>query len=331
MKNTILVTGGAGYIGSQTVKELKNAGFIPIVFDNFSTGHREAIPGIEIVEGDLCDTKALDDAFKKYQPLAIMHFAAFIKVEESVKDPDKYFQNNVVNGQKLIKVMRENDVNKIIFSSSAAVYGNAKVVPIKENAPKIPANPYGETKLKFEEILKDCQKSYGLQSISLRYFNASGADPSGQIGQASSKPSHLITRVLWTALRKFPEVEIFGTDYPTHDGTCVRDYIHVKDLALAHILALQAMQQKKVNLAYNLGTGNGYSVKEVIDMSKSVTGIDFKVKISGRREGDPAELTADNSLAKAELGFAPKYSDLKTIIETAWNWHKSHPDGYEKS
>jgi len=325
----ILVTGGAGYIGSQTVKELKNAGFTPVVYDNLSTGHKEAIPDTEIVEGDLGDIKVLDGAFKKYHPYAVMHFAAFIKVEESVKNPEKYFQNNVVNGQNLLNAMQENKVDKIIFSSSAAVYGNAKEVPIKEDAPKIPANPYGDTKLKFEEILRDCQKSYSLNSISFRYFNASGADPGGKIGQASLHPSHLITRVLWTALGKFPQVEIFGTDYPTHDGTCVRDYIHVKDLALAHILALQAMQQKKLSLAYNLGTGNGYSVKEVIDMSKRITGIDFKVKISGRREGDPAELTANNSLAKAELGFSPKYSDLKTIIETAWNWHKNHPDGYK--
>lgn len=325
---TILVTGGAGYIGSQTVRELTEAGFTPIVYDNLSTGHREAIKGVELVVGDLNDIDNINQTIKKYKPEAVIHFAASIEVEDSVKNPQKYFENNIVNGLNLLKVMRKNQVNKIIFSSSAAVYGDVKDIPIKEDAPKNPMNPYGLTKLMFEDILASYNIAYDLKSISLRYFNAAGADPSGEYGQDSLKPTHLITRVILTALGKYPELEMFGSDYPTPDGTCVRDYIHIKDLAAAHVLALKALDGDKFSPVYNLGTGHGYSVKEVIDTAKKITGKDFKVKISARREGDPAELIANSGLARKELCFEPKYSDLENIISTAYRWHKNHPNGY---
>lgn len=332
---TILVTGGAGYIGSQTVRELAEAGFTPIVYDNLSTGHREAVEGIngvngiEVIEGDLNDIENINKTIKKYQPDAVFHFAASIEVEDSVKNPEKYFENNVVNGLNLLKVMRENDVDKLIFSSSAAVYGEAKDIPIKEDAIKNPLNPYGLTKLMFEDILASYNISYNLKSISLRYFNAAGADPSGEYGQDCIKPTHLITRVILTVLGKYPELEMFGDDYPTPDGTCVRDYIHIKDLAAAHVLALKTLDSDKFSPVYNLGTGHGYSVQDVVNMVKKITGVDFKVKISPRRAGDPAELIADSNLAGKELGFEPKYSDLETIIKTVWVWHKNHPDGYK--
>lgn len=328
-KKTILVTGGAGFIGSQTVKELFDRGYFPITYDNLSTGHKEAVLAGEFVLGDLADTEKLDKTFKKYKPEAVIHFAASIEVEESVKDPEKYFENNVVNGLNLLRIMLQNKVKKIIFSSTAAVYGNPKHLPIREKDPTEPINPYGLTKLMFEKILSCYQKAYGIKSISLRYFNAAGADFSGKIGQDYPAPTHLITRALFTALGRYPCLEIFGTDYPTKDGTCIRDYIHVKDLALAHILALKKLDEGVFSPVYNLGTGSGYSVKQVIEVVKKVTGVDFDVKESARRQGDPAVLVASIELAKKELGFRPKYSDLETIIKSAWNWHKAHPSGYQ--
>ena len=325
---TILVTGGAGYIGSQAVKELANAGYFPITYDNLSTGHKEAILAGELVVGDLADADKLDQVFKKYKPEAVMHFAASIEVEESVKNPAKYFENNVTNGLNLLGAMLKNNIKKIIFSSTAAVYGNPKRVPIKESDPTEPINPYGLSKLMFEQILEWYSKSYNLKSISLRYFNAAGADPEGRIGQDSPKPTHLITRAILTALGRYPYLEIFGTDYPTKDGTCIRDYIHVKDLARAHILALKKLDGK-YSPVYNLGTGRGFSVKEVVKIVKEVSRIDFPVKESPRREGDPAKLVACSDLAQKELGFNPKYSKLNTIIETAFLWHKKHPKGYK--
>jgi UDP-glucose 4-epimerase len=326
---TILVTGGAGFIGSQTVLELDRAGYFPITYDNLSAGHKEAVLAGEFVLGDLKDLKKLDQVFKKYKPDAVIHFAASVEVEESVKNPEKYFENNVVNGLNLLKIMLKNKVKKIIFSSTAAVYGNPKRVPIKETDPTEPINPYGLSKLMFEQILYWYSKSYNLKPISLRYFNAAGADPSGKIGEASEKPTHLITKTLWAALGKLPFVEIYGTDYPTKDSTCVRDYIHVKDLAIAHILALKVLDRDKFSPVYNLGTGRGYSVRQVVEEAKKITGIDFKVKEGPRRVGDPAVLVASAEKAQKELGFKPKYSDLETIIKTAWNWHKTHPKGFK--
>lgn len=326
--NKILVTGGAGFIGSQTVLELANAGYMPIVYDNLSTGHKEAVLAGKLIVGDLADKEKLNEVFKKYKPRAVMHFAASIEVEESVKNPGKYFENNLVNGINLLNIMLKNNCKKMIFSSTAAIYGNPEKVPIQEDDQKKPINPYGLSKKMFEKILGWYSSAYGLKSISLRYFNAAGADPSGKIGQDYPQPTHLITRTILSALGKYPSLSIFGTDYKTKDGTCIRDYIHVKDLAIAHILALKALNRDKFSPAYNLGTGHGFSVKEVAAMTKNITGIDFRIKNETRREGDPAELVASAELAKKELGFKPKYSDLKTIIETAWQWHKNHPSGY---
>jgi len=325
----VLVTGGAGYIGSQVVKELLKKGFKPIIYDNLSTGHKEALLGGEFIEGELSDIDQIDQAIKKHKPKAVIHFAASIEVEQSAKEPENYFENNLLNGLNLLKMMKKNNVSKFIFSSSAAVYGQVKKTPIDEGDPKNPLNPYGLTKLMFEQILSTYKDAYGLKSISLRYFNAAGADPSGRIGQDSKKPTHLITRTLLTALGKYPEIEIFGTDYQTKDGTCIRDYIHVKDLATTHILALKALDKSSFNPVYNLGTGSGYSVKEVIEAAKKITGINFKVKNGPRRPGDPAILVASNKKAKKELGFKPQFSSLETIIETAWQWHKKHPEGYK--
>jgi len=325
---TVLVTGGAGYIGSQAVLELAEAGYFPVVYDNLSTGHKEAVLSGKLIVADLADKEKLDKVFKKYKPEAVMHFAASIEVEESVQNPQKYFQNNVVNGLNLLEVMLKNNCKKLIFSSTAAVYGNPKRVPIKESDSTEPINPYGLSKLMFEQILGWYSKSYNLKSISLRYFNAAGADPEGKIGQDSPKPTHLITRAILTALGRYPYLEIFGTDYPTKDGTCIRDYIHVKDLARAHILALKKLDGK-YSPVYNLGTGRGFSVQEVVDVAKGITGIDFKVKNSPRRPGDPTELVACPDLAQKELGFKPQYSKLNTIIETAFLWHKKHPTGYK--
>lgn len=332
MNKNILVTGGAGYIGSQTVKELKEQGFNPIVFDNFSTGHREAIEeinDIEAIEGDLKDTGSIDKVVKQSNPSAVIHFAAKIQVGESVENPQIYFENNVVGGLNLLSVMRKHNINKIIFSSSAATYGQPEVNPITEETLQKPINPYGLTKLMFEQILDAYKTAYGLKSISLRYFNASGADLSGKIGLGNLESSLLIPKILLTILGKYSEIKVFGDDYNTPDGTCIRDYIHIKDLAIAHILALKKLDEENFSPAYNLGTGSGYSVKEVIEMAKEVTGRDLKIVISKKRPGDPAELIADTAKAKKELGFNPKYSDLRTIIETAWNWHQNNPEGYK--
>jgi len=327
---TILVTGGAGYIGSQTVKELAQAGYFPVVYDNLSTGHREAVLFGDFVLGDLSDEAKLSQTFQEYKPEAVIHFAASVEVEESVRNPQKYFINNFSNGINLLKVMLKQNVRKIIFSSTAAVYGNPKRVPIKEVDNTSPINPYGLSKLMFEEVLSWYDKAYGLKSVCFRYFNAAGADPSGKIGQDSPKPTHLITRAILTALGKYPYLEIYGTDYPTKDGTCIRDYIHVKDLSIAHILGLGFLQEGNSSKIYNLGTGRGYSVKEVIAMVKRVTGVDFKVKEASRRPGDPAELVASSQKAQKELNFLPKFSNLETIIETAWNWHRLHPSGFSR-
>lgn len=329
-KNYILVTGGAGYIGSQAVRELMSAGCKPVVYDNMSTGHKESIPGVELIVGDLLDTKKLTEVFQRFQPEAVLHFAASLEVEESVNNPQKYFNNNIVNGLNLLNVMVSSNVKKMIFSSSAAVYGNPEKLPVCEEDLKRPLNPYGLTKLMFEQILDSYKEAYGLKSISLRYFNASGADLDGNFGQDNPKPTHLTTRVILTALGKYPSVEIYGTDYPTKDGSCVRDYIHIKDLALAHISALEALDKDNFSPAYNLGTASGFSVKEVIEMTKKITDKDFKVIEKEKRLGDPTSLIASNKKAKDELGFQPRYSDLKTIIESAWCWHKNHPDGYKK-
>lgn len=328
----ILVTGGAGYIGGFTVAALKKAGFVPIVFDSLETGHKEAVPKTKLYQGNLLkDFTLLKSVFQKEKPSAVIHFAAYIAMGESVVDPQKYFYNNVVGTLNLLKVMLEENVKKIVFSSSAGVYGETKEMPISEEAPKNPTNPYGETKLMVEKVLSSYAEAYSLDAIALRYFNAAGAALDGSMGQDYVSPTHLITRACEAALgkRKF---EIFGNDYPTPDGTAIRDYIHVLDLAEAHVAALKLMEKNKTGFrVFNVGTGRGYSVMEVVKAVKEVSGIDFASPIGPRRPGDAPETVAKVDKIKKVLGWEPKYSDLETIIKTAWNWHKTHPNGYQNT
>ena len=325
--STILVTGGAGYIGSHVVKELLCQGHQPIVFDNLQTGHRKAAENAPFIEGDLSDTKKLKETFQSYSIHAVMHFAADCLVGESVLDPVKYFKNNVKNGLQLIEILEDFKIKKIVFSSSAAVYGNPKEIPISEEHPCVPTNPYGETKWIFEKVLQAFHDAGKLDFISLRYFNAAGADPEGELGEDHSQETHLIPLVIKAALDG-TSVAIYGKDYKTPDGTCVRDYIHVTDLAKAHLLALRKLEQGKLSGIYNLGNGNGYSVREVIETVKKVTGRKVTAMDSPRRPGDPAWLVASSEKIRNELGWIPKYPDLETIVETAYKWHRNHPKGY---
>jgi len=329
MKN-ILVTGGAGYIGSHTVKELLRQGYNPITFDNLKKGHHQAVLGGFFIKGDLSDKKKIDKVFKKYKPEAVIHFAAQSLVDESEKKPDMYFRENVSLGLNLLKTMVNHSVLKIVFSSTAAVYGEPKKMPILESFPLKPVNVYGLTKVLFEQILKIYAKNTGLKYISLRYFNAAGADLEGNLGEEHKPETHLIPRILKVVASGKGKVNIYGTDYQTPDGTCIRDYIHVVDLAQAHILALKYLEQKNKSQIFNLGNEKGNSVLEVIGVVKRITGIDFKVLKSKRRIGDPARLVASSKKIKKELGWKPKLSNPETIIQTAWNWHRTHPQGYKK-
>jgi UDP-glucose 4-epimerase len=324
----ILVTGGAGYIGTHVVKELLHQGHKSIVFDNLQTGHRKAVKKALFIEGDLSDQKKLAEAFQNNSIDAVMHFAADCLVGESVQNPVKYFNNNVKNSLKLIEIIEQFKIRKIVFSSSAAVYGEPKIIPIPEDHPCIPTNPYGETKWIFEKVLQAFHHAGKLNYISLRYFNAAGADPEGEIGEDHSPETHLIPLVIKAALDGI-SVPVFGTDYNTPDGTCIRDYIHVTDLANAHILALQKLEQEQISRIYNLGNGNGYSVREVIETVKKVTGEKIISVDSPRRPGDPARLVASSEKIKQELRWIPRYPDLEAIVKTAWEWHKNHPKGYE--
>jgi len=319
----ILVTGGAGYIGSHTIKQLLKRGHDVVAYDNLSEGHRELVLCDEFVEADLADLDALIKTFKRYPIEAVMHFAAKTSVGESVENPQRYYENNVTGGLNLLRAMLEHDVKLFIFSSSAAVYGDPVEIPIKEDHPKRPKNPYGQTKLIFEQIFQDYSRAYGLKYIALRYFNAAGSDPEGEIGEWHNPETHLIPIVLEAALGRRDHVEIFGTDYETKDGTCIRDFIHVDDLAVAHILALESLRDGKPNTAYNLGIGKGYSVREVIETCQKVTGREIKVLEGERRPGDPPQLVADPSRAQRELGWEPKFKALEEIVETAWEWQLS--------
>ena len=318
----VLIVGGAGYIGSHINKELNKQGYKTVVFDSLVKGHKEAVKWGEFYQGDLGKLEDIRGVFKKYDIEAVLHFAAFIEVGESVKDPQKYYKNNLANTLNLFQVMMENEVKKIIFSSTAATFGNPKYTPIDEKHPQNPINPYGQAKLTVEKILKDYEVAYGMKYVILRYFNACGADLDGEIGENHVPESHLIPLILDAAAGKREDIKIFGTDYETPDGTCVRDYIHVVDLAEAHILALKKLMEGGESAAFNLGNGQGFSVKEVIKAVKEVTGVDFKVTEVGRREGDPPVLVADSKKAKEILGWQPKYADLETIISSAWKWHK---------
>jgi len=326
--STILVTGGAGYIGSHVVKELLHQNYKPIVFDNLQTGHRKAIKNALFIEGDLSDQEKLAEVFQANSVDAVMHFAADCLVGESVRDPLKYFNNNVKNGLKLIEIMEQFYVKQIVFSSSAAVYGEPEEIPISEGHPCAPTNPYGETKWIFEKVLQAFHDGDKLNFISLRYFNAAGADSDGELGEDHSRETHLIPLVIKAALDT-TSVPIFGTDYETPDGTCIRDYIHVTDLANAHIFALRKLDQGKISGTYNLGNGNGYSVRQVIETVRKVTGRNVVTVDSPRRPGDPARLVASSQKIRHELGWIPRYPDLETIVKTAYDWHRKHPKGYD--
>jgi UDP-glucose 4-epimerase len=325
--STILITGGAGYIGCHVVKELLRMSHQPIVYDNLQTGHRKAIQNTRFVEGDLADFRKLREAFQSYSFSSVMHFAADCQVGESVENPLKYFNNNVKNSLTLVEMMMEFDVRKIVFSSSAAVYGEPKKTPIPEEHPCLPLNPYGETKWIFEQVLQRLHEAKKLDYISLRYFNAAGADPDAEIGEDHSPETHLIPISILSAMNG-KAIPVFGTDYETPDGTCIRDYVHVTDLARAHLLALERLESGGTSGIYNMGNGNGYSVKEVIKTVREVTGMKVDAIESPRRPGDPARLVASSEKIRRELGWNPEYPELVTIVDTAWQWHRKHPRGY---
>lgn len=318
----ILVVGGAGYIGSHTNKLLNQKGYETLIYDNLIYGHKEAVKWGEFILGDLNDIEQLRLVFSKYKIEAVMHFAAFAYVGESVEDPQKYYINNVSNTLNILKVMQEFECKYFIFSSTCATYGNPEYSPIDEKHPQNPINPYGQSKLMVEKILQDYSNAYDIRYVSLRYFNAAGTDIDGEIGESHDPETHLIPLVLDAALGKREDIKVFGTDYDTPDGSAIRDYIHVTDLADAHILALEHLKGGAKSDVFNLGNGDGYSVIEVISMVKQVTKKDLKVTLVDRRAGDPAKLIGDASKAKNILGWQPKYFQLEKIIETAWNWHQ---------
>lgn len=323
----ILVSGGAGYIGSNMTAMLAAEGFEPVVFDNLSKGHRSATAGAEFVRGDLGDYELTVETLKKYKIEAVMHFAASIDVRESVEAPLMYYRNNVSNTQTLLSAMESSGVERFVFSSTAAVYGVPEKVPITEDSATLPINPYGETKLAVERMCHYHSQAGKLRYVTLRYFNACGVGNNGALGEDHRPENHLIPVTIRAAMGKASEVKIYGTDYPTEDGTCVRDYIHVEDLCRAHLLALKKLEEE-AELVYNLGNGNGHSVRQVIETVKKVSGKDFKVEESERRPGDPPVLTSDATKAINELGWKTEFKDLGKIVETAWKWHNEHPDGY---
>lgn len=329
-KNTILVTGGAGYIGSHIVKHLTDNGINVVVADNLQTGHVEALDATQVTlhQVDLRDKTELDKVFKAHKIDGVIHFAANSLVGESMQKPYEYFDNNVYGLLCLLDVMRNNGVNKIVFSSTAATYGEPERIPIQEDDKTEPTNTYGETKLIMEKMMKWFDQAYGMKYVSLRYFNACGADPSGNIGEDHNLESHLIPLVLQVPLGKREKIMIFGDDYNTADGTCIRDYIHVSDLASAHFLAMSYLLNGGDSNIFNLGSGNGYSVKEIVEAARIVTGHPIPAEIADRRTGDPAVLIASSDKAKKILGWDPQHDDIKEIISDAWRWHNSHPNGY---
>lgn len=316
----ILVTGGAGYIGSVTARVLEQKGYDILVLDNLSSGHAENVPK-GLIQGDLADQGLLDRIFTEHKIDAVVHFAGFIRVDESVKLPEKYFQNNVINGLNLLNAMIKHGVKKIVYSSSAAVYGNPVKTPILENHATIPVNPYGESKLMFEKILNWYQGCHGLSSVSFRYFNAAGAVPEWGLGENHPVETHLIPKVLDVACKREEVLKVFGSDYPTPDGTAVRDYVHVLDIAEAHALGLKKLESESGSFVYNIGSGRGYSILELVDVVMDVTRKMVMIEKMPKREGDPAVLVAENKKIKEELSLELTHSDLKNIIKTAWEWH----------
>lgn len=322
MNKNILITGGAGYIGSFVCRALKQAGYTPITFDNLSTGHKENVKWGPFVYGDLLDKKILAQTFLQYSPIAVMHFASSALVIESILNPGKYYENNVATTVNLLEAMQKHHISTIVFSSSCATYGNPVYIPINENHPQHPINPYGKSKMMIEMILEDYEKTYEIKSATLRYFNAAGADEKGEIGENHEVETHLIPLLIETAFEKRERFTVYGTDFPTEDKTAVRDYIHVEDLASAHLKALLYLLLNKKSLSVNLGTGQGISVKQMIDAVESYSGKKISVQYASRRTGEPAILVADAALAQKTLIWTPQYSDLNTIIRTAWNWHE---------
>lgn len=325
----ILVCGGAGYIGSHVVRVLVERGYQVVVLDNFSTGHLGAVPKEAVIEeGDIRDRVFLGQVFQAHPIDCVMHFCANSLVGESMVEPLKYYHNNVYGTLCLLETMVEQEVTRFVFSSTAAVYGEPEQSPITENSSKKPTNTYGETKLAVEKMLPWLDQAYGLKSMTFRYFNAAGAHPSGEIGEDHNPETHLLPLILKTALGQRDKISIFGEDYPTPDGSCIRDYIHVMDIAAAHILGMEKLLAGGESNIYNLGDGKGFSVKEVIARTRAITGEAFAVEIADRRAGDPVELIASSEKAHQELGWKPAHSDLDTIIKTAWKWHQNHPQGY---
>ncbi|WP_097028024.1 UDP-glucose 4-epimerase GalE [Clostridium peptidivorans] len=328
---SILVCGGAGYIGSHMVAYLLEKGKDVVVLDNLQKGHKEAVLCEKFYKGDLRDRAVLDKVFTENNIEAVIDFAADSLVGESVSEPIKYFQNNVGGTLSLLGAMKDYGVKNIVFSSTAATYGEPENIPILESDKTVPTNPYGESKLAVEKILKWCDNAYGIKYTALRYFNAAGAHVSGKIGEHHNPETHLIPIILQVALGQRDKIMIFGDDYKTEDGTCIRDYIHVYDLASAHLLALERLMNGGQSAVYNLGNGKGFSVKEVVEVARKVTGKEIKAEVAPRRAGDPAVLVASSEKAKKELNWKPKFDSLETIIETAWNWHKGHVNGYEQN
>ena len=323
----VLLTGGAGYIGSHIVRALDNAGHTCVVYDNLANGHAEAVDQCELIVADVADGEALRIALREHKIDAVIHMAAFIEAGESVARPDKYFHNNTIIGMTLLDAMRDCGVKTIVFSSTAAVYGTPERVPIEEDDRLDPINPYGASKLCVEFMLRAYASAYGLGAVSLRYFNVAGADPAGDIGEAHDPETHLIPLVLQVPLGRRDGVKIFGDDYDTPDGTCVRDYIHVCDLADAHVLAIEAAEAGRVKV-YNLGSGEGFSVRQVVETCREVTGLDIPAEEAPRRPGDPPRLIASSKRAMADLKWTPKYADVAQIVRHAWMWHQANPNGY---
>jgi len=322
----VLVVGGAGYIGSHMVKMLSLAGHDVVTLDNLSNGYEDAVKYGEFIEGDIADAQLLNSIFSKTAFDGVMHFASYIQVGESVEKPSMYYKNNVTHTQVLLDAMVEHGITSFIFSSTAATFGEPEYIPIDEKHPQMPINPYGHSKLMVEQILADFDHAYGLKSVSLRYFNAAGADADGELGERHIPETHLVPLVLQAASGRRDSIAVFGTDYDTPDGTCVRDYIHINDLCSAHLLGLEHLVAGGESKAYNMGNGQGYSIKEVIDVAKKVTGNNFEVKLAERRDGDPAKLVADSSLLQKELGWSPQYTDLETIIRHAWEWEQKYDE-----
>lgn len=323
MTESVLITGGAGYVGSHTCKALAAGGYLPISLDNLVYGHPWAVQWGPLIQGDIADSLVLDQIFTDYRPRAVIHFAAYAYVGESVEHPAKYYQNNVAGSISLLEAMRRHGCRDIIFSSSCSTYGMPLQIPIPDNHPQIPINPYGRTKFMMEQIIQDYGSAYGIRYAILRYFNAAGADPEGQIGEDHAPETHLIPLLLQTVLGQRSHTDVYGTDYDTADGTAIRDYIHVTDLAGAHILALKHLAQSGQSLCANLGTGQGHSVMEVIHAVEQVTGRHVTYRLAGRRPGDPPKLVAKVGSAATLLGWKPQHTDIHSTISTAWNWHAS--------